>query len=240
MRQRFLLVMLLLAVFLIGSCGSNLPLDRLKERLAQYDEYTVILNDMNTDGLFFKDYYHQYKVVYAMDDMPDSLQYSSYISDWFEVPEKEYAKYQNMLGMVVLAKTPDGDIKEGTPYPPGYRYVGNSNYGRWRTDHTGRSFWEFYGQYALLSQLLGAYNRPIYRNDWDTFTTYSRRGQPYFGPNKEYGTYGSYTKTTNKSFFERKRQQQISKQSSFSNKVKSKVRRSNMSGVRSRSGRSGK
>ncbi len=58
----------------------------------------------------------------------------------------------------------------------GNQMVGNPNYGQWRSQSNGSSFWEFYGQYALISSLFGrgpmsynswAYNRPYsYYHDY--------------------------------------------------------------------------
>lgn len=38
---------------------------------------------------------------------------------------------------------------------PGSQLVGNPHYGSWQTNSSGASFWVWYGQYALISNLLG-------------------------------------------------------------------------------------
>ena len=83
--------------------------------------------------------------------------------------------------MVVLSKGPDGTV-DRDEHPPGYQQVGDERYGQWRDDGGGRSFWEFYGQYALLSNLIGGFGRPIYRDDWDGYRDARGRGQTYYGP----------------------------------------------------------
>ena len=40
-------------------------------------------------------------------------------------------------------------------FGPGSQLVGNPNYGQWRTDSGGNSFWVWYGQFALIRDLLG-------------------------------------------------------------------------------------
>ena len=40
-------------------------------------------------------------------------------------------------------------------FGPGSQLVGNPHYGRWRTDSGGNSFWVWYGQFALIRDLLG-------------------------------------------------------------------------------------
>ncbi len=232
-KTRYLLLLIVIA--LLTSCARTTPIEQFKKEFAQYPEYSILLQDMKKTGVFFKDYHHQYKIVYAV----DSLVFNNYVSDWYEVSSKVYRKYENLLGMIIVAKTKDGKISE-VGSPPGYHYVGNRHYGRWRRDSSGNSFWEFYGKYAMLSTAFGMFNRPVYRNDWNTYSDYSRRGQPYFGSKNQYGTHGSYTQQTNKTFFERKKQTELAKKRSFSQKVKQRSSRSNMSRTRSGSGRSGK
>ena len=76
---------------------------------------------------------------------------------------------------------------------PGNQLVGNPNYGEWKTDSSGSSFWEWYGQYMMLSTVANAvfgggfgYNRgPINRDNW-----YGRQNYSY---HQDYGrsSYGS-------------------------------------------------
>ena len=70
---------------------------------------------------------------------------------------------------------------------PGSQLVGNPHYGSWRTDASGSSFWVWYGQYALISSLLGGPRVGYgawsggrdysYYHDWgrDTYTSPSDR-----------------------------------------------------------------
>ncbi len=39
----------------------------------------------------------------------------------------------------------------------GKELVGNPNYGQWKQDSSGGTFWEWYGKYALISSLMGGY-----------------------------------------------------------------------------------
>ena len=65
----------------------------------------------------------------------------------------------------------------------GSEYVGNSNYGEWRRDSSGNSFWHWYGQYAFFSMMFG--NRPVYYDSWSG----SRRASYYHDRNR--GAYSS-------------------------------------------------
>ncbi|RMF61499.1 MAG: hypothetical protein D6748_01460 [Calditrichaeota bacterium] len=232
---------MILISLLLFSCSASSPVEKLKKELAQFPQFSIILEDMKEEGTFFKDYYHKYKIVYAeaLPENPDSLVFTSEILDWQKVSKKEFQKYFNYLGMVIAAKTPEGKITD-TPYPPGYQYVGNPRYGHWRTDSQGNSFWEFYGKWMFLSSMFNMFGRPIYRNDYDDYRRTYRQGQPWFGKNRQYGTFGETTKKTHRSFFERRMAKERLRKQSFSQRVKKRVRRSKMSGFRSRSGGFGK
>ncbi|NKF49557.1 hypothetical protein G3R49_03040 [Shewanella sp. WXL01] len=54
----------------------------------------------------------------------------------------------------------------------GSQLVGNPAYGSWQTNSSGISFWEWYGMYAMFSNV---FNRPIYYDSWS-----NRRGYSYY------------------------------------------------------------
>ncbi len=231
---------LVLLPLLVLACGASSPVDRIKSDLKQFPEYSVILEDMREDGNFFKDYYHRYKIVYGQKSSGvEELEYQSSITNWYKISKKEYKKYANNLGMVLASKSKDGQVSD-VQHPPGYNYVGDQRYGQWRRDDRGGSFWEFYGKYAFFSHMFGMFSRPIYRNDWNSYRDYRSQGRPYYGNNRQYGTNGSYTKRTNKTFFERRKQREQVRKTRFSQRVRQRARRSRMSGMRSRSGGFGK
>ncbi|MCZ6895166.1 MAG: hypothetical protein O7H40_14120 [Gammaproteobacteria bacterium] len=74
---------------------------------------------------------------------------------------------------------------QGNPVAGSY-LVGNPSYGRWNSDSGGRSFWVFYGQYRLFSDILfgrGYHRGPLYYNSW------------YGGANR-YSYYNDYGRST--------------------------------------------
>ncbi|MBA4367771.1 MAG: hypothetical protein C0403_09055, partial [Desulfobacterium sp.] len=154
-----------------------------------------------------------------------------------EVPEDYYTTNENFLGMS-LASRKEGE-KSAAVGPPGYNYVGDNRYGKWNTDHNGNSFWEWYGKYALFSSLFGGWYRPIYMNDFNTYSQNRSQNRPYFGRNNEFGSSGSIVKQTKPSFYERHMFKQQSRSSLFANKVASRIGRTK-TGFRSRSGGFGK
>lgn len=233
---------LILSLFiLVSACSApKSPLRSIQARLDKYPEYSIILQDMKEEGVFSKSYFHQYQIVYAeKTGEGDDLAYKTQTTEWLRTPKNDYRQYFDYLGMTLISKSAEGAVAN-TQQPPGYQYVGNPQYGRWRTDGGG-SFWEFYGKYAMMNQMFNLIGgRRVYRNDWDSYREYSGSGRPYFGKNREYGTSGSYTAKTNPNFFQRKKMRETASKTKFSDKVKSRVGRSNMGGVRSRSGGFGK
>ncbi len=230
---------LFLALFVV-SCAASSPLGKVKSQLNKYPEYSIMLEDMKEEGNFFKDYYHRYKIVYGeKSGGSEELEYQNEITDWYKVKKKEFQKYFNNLGMVLVSKGKDGKIDD-VQHPPGYQYVGDQRYGTWKQDSSGNSFWEFYGKYAFFSHMFGMFSRPIYRSDWGSYRDSRSQGRPYYGSNRQYGTTGEYTKRTNKTFFDRRQQKELARKSRFTERVKQRARRSKMSGARSRSGGFGK
>ena len=240
MKNTFFYFIVTTTILLFSGCGTSSPLEKIKKELDQYPEYTIILEDMKEDGNFFTDYYHRYKTVYGRAlSGQDSIVYETNLTDWEKVSKKEFHKNANYLGMVLASRSANGEVSNNQ-HPPGYQYVGNQQYGQWRTGANGSSFWEFYGKYALISSMFNMFSRPIYRNDYDSYRNHRSSGSPYYGRNREYGTYGTETKKSNPTFFQRKQAAEASRKRSFSDKVKNRTRKSNMSRSRSRSSGFGK
>ena len=228
--------MAILAALFLSACSGKTPIKKITEELDVYPEFSIILNDMRADGNFSTTYYHEYKLVYA-EQHGDSLVYRTQMSDWYRVSKREFSKYANMLGMTIVSKQQDGEISN-VQYPPGYQYVGDTRYGRWRSDSSGRSFWAFYGQYHFMRSMFYGYGgSPIYRNDYDAYRTSYRSRRPYYGLNNQYGTSGRVTQQNNRNFYQRRAAREKSRKQRFNDKVRQRSSRSRMSRVRSRSSR---
>ena len=233
--RRVAIVFSLVAMVVLpfGACSTGpkqTPIDKLKQNLKDVPTFSIILEDMKEEGNFRDHYFHKYRVV-----MPEQSEAGT--TDWLEVSKDYYETNQPFLGMALAVKK-DGQLSSSVS-PAGYQYVGDPKYGQWRNDSRGGSFWEFYGKYALFSSIFGGYNRPIYRNDYDSYRQHRSRNTPYFGRNKQYGTNGSYTKQTKPNFYSRRTARISSKRSSFKSKVAQRTGRTR-TGLRSRSGGFGK
>ncbi len=118
---------------------------------------------------------------------------------WVEVAPATYQSLRNDLGMAIEHKSAGKYDSEAdhVAQPAGLAYVapvGQSNqYGYW--DHSGgHDFWVFYGQYALMRDLLFNYHyHPFDRYEWEDYRNYQRTGRTYYGHDEAAGTpkYGS-------------------------------------------------
>ncbi len=217
------LCLVLLCGILLGGCGrSSDPVRDLIRDLERYPEYSLILHDLRVEDGFMPDYALQFKVLTASGQRisgRDTLVYEEKKTDWLAVAEADYVRYENFVGMVVASKSLNGQ-RTGSQqaYPAGYQYVGNPSYGFWG----GGGFWQFYGQYALMRDLMGGWN--VGRSDWEGYRRNREQGRPYYGPRgssgqSTFGTRGSQTKKTRPGFYNR----QVQRRQTFSNKVSSRM-----------------
>ena len=216
-RGMFSLLLFLSAAFLFQGCGvGQSPVKKIQSGLQGQKEYAIILNDMREEGNFFPSYYHQYRV-----DVGERKTVRSFV----EVDKSYYKKNEPYLGMVLASKTIDGAVST-TPFPNGYQYVGNSQYGRWRETGSGGSMWEFYGKYMLMSQVMNWAGFGLNRNHYNSYASYHSTGRPYFGPKREYGTAGTVTQKQKPGFYQRKMAKKSRSQSRFQNKIGQRMGRS--------------
>ena len=221
---------LLLATSL--GCGSSRdPVDSLSRNLNRYPEYSVIVEDLRVEDGFWPDYFVRFKVMKASGQRvagKDTLVYEQQLTPWEEVSEGVFARYENYVGMVVASKDLSGrQTGPHQAYPAGYQYVGNPQYGSWG----GGGFWQFYGQYALMRDLMGGWR--VNRNDFGDYRRNQDRGQPYYGPERNgrrtFGSQGTLTEKTRPTFYQRNRQRLRTGRQSFAARAQSRMGRSSSS-----------
>ena len=118
---------------------------------------------------------------------------------WEKVNPSFYEQNINNLGMAILSK-PYGEFEPDTmAAPPGMAYVGNPQYGEWKKDDRGNSFWSWYGRYAFFSSLFFP-SYPYYYGSWNRWRTGYRYQKPYYGRTDSgqytYGTRGTTVKNS--------------------------------------------
>jgi hypothetical protein len=182
----------------------------LKELSGQlYDSWDKVLVDMETRGIGnSKEYDQKLRTVRTHLESSESKGGATTSEErWVAVAKPVYDGMKDKLGMAVEHK-PAGKYDseaERVAQPAGFAYMappsqGSNRYGYW--DHRdGRDFWVFYGQYALMRDLLFNHDyRPLDRGEWDGYRTYQSRGQTYWGNDSasgrgapKYGSQGAET-----------------------------------------------
>lgn len=171
-----------------------------------YNSWDKILVDMEEKGHGSSKRYDQ-QIRTVTTRVPDAASKGGSTTSseaWVDVPKPTYEAMRNDLGMAIEHKGAgkyDSEA-EKVAQPAGFAYIappGQSNqYGYW--DHSGgRDFWVFYGQYALLRDLLfhGGYH-PIDYGEYRDYRTYQQTGRTYYGRDAvdglpKYGTQGTST-----------------------------------------------
>ncbi|HEV3332993.1 MAG TPA: hypothetical protein VG096_18525 [Bryobacteraceae bacterium] len=160
-----------------------------------YDSWDKVLVDMETRGIGSARAYDQ-----KVRTVRTHLGATTSEEKWVDVSPATYNAMRNDLGMAIEHK-PAGKYDseaEHVAQPAGFAYIappsqGSNQYGYW--DHRdGQSFWVFYGQYALMRDLLFNHSyRPLPRGEWEDYRDTRSRGQTYYGRDAEAGApkYGS-------------------------------------------------
>ena len=181
--------------------------EQLKTLSAQlYESRDKILADMETRGSGSAREYDQ-KIKTVRTKVADATgQGSAATSDekWVDVSKAQYQAMEKNLGMAIEHK-PAGKYEtesERVAQPAGFAYMappGQSNqYGHWEQSN-GTSFWVFYGQYALMRDLLFNHSyRPLEYREYHDYYTYRQRNETYYGRDTatqapKYGTSGTAT-----------------------------------------------
>jgi hypothetical protein len=189
----------------LKSHAADLPAkaDELKSLAGQlYYSWDKVLVDLEVRGIGTNRSFDE-KIRTVRTRVPDAAAKSGESTSedkWVEVPRGVYEAQKNDLGMAVEHK-PAGRYDseaERMAQPAGFAYMatpaqGSNQYGRWE-HRDGRDFWVFYGQYALMRDLLFNHNyRPLDRGEWDGYRTSRESGHTYYGRDEQAGApkYGS-------------------------------------------------
>jgi len=212
-------------LLLLAGCGRAYdPVRELSRDLHRYPEFSLIVDDLRIEDSFFPDFFLRFKILTASGQKVagrDTVVYQERTTDWYEVSEAVFGRYEHFVGMVVASKSRDGrttDVRQA--HPPGYRHVGNPHYGFWGAG----GFWQFYGQYALMRDLMGGWR--VNRGDYQDYQRNRERGRPYFGPVQKgrptFGSRGTMTQKTRPGFYQR----QVNRRQAFASRARSRVGRS--------------
>jgi hypothetical protein len=172
-----------------------------------YDSWDKVLVDMEARGIGnAREYDQKIRTVRThLTDVAAKTGVTTSEENWVGVPRTTYEAMRNDLGMAIEHK-PAGRYdseSEHVAQPAGFAYMApptqpSNQYGYWE-HRDGRNFWVFYGQYALMRDLLFNHGyQPVERGEWEGYRTYQSRGQTYYGQEPgastpKYGSQGTAT-----------------------------------------------
>jgi len=171
------------------------PVREIIEAESIEPNFTVLLFDMDQEGVFSKTYKHRYRVLKEKEGKVVGVD-----TKWYNVSSSYFQQNQNNLGMEMAAKDSAGKVAQ-TIGPPGYtNYIGNSRYGYWgqvEGDTLADKFWYFTPENTYIRALLQLPAGKIYQKNHTEARGYYGRGFIYYGiimsgGRRRYGTYGNH------------------------------------------------
>lgn len=171
---------------------------RAFSKIIKGNQSTAILIDTHATGFLIKTYYQKYRVISGYDNVEELIVRTS----------KEFAK-KNMdhIGLSIYRKS--DDVEEFLPLPPGSLYIGNREFGDWKTNKAGKTYWKFNKVFKNFPKYLGWGK---FKPDMDFFQqmrSYASLHQAYYGPNHEFGPNGKITQKNFPQFFREERMKKL-------------------------------
>jgi len=168
-----------------------------------YVSWDKVLEDLDFNGAGCRE---KLKVVRTrLLDVSGARSEISSQDEWVNEPRRACETVRNDLGMAIQHK-PAGQYDyeaQSVAQPAGFAYMaspaqGSNQYGRWE-HRDGGSFWIWYGQYALMRDLLFRRDyRPLDTREYEDYRRMESRGRSYYGSDSsvgapKYGTNGTVT-----------------------------------------------
>lgn len=206
------LYVLLILIFL-GLSKSFSPSEQRTPYLANEQVYSdffqgsplsVILLDSFQTGFLIKTYFHKYKIVHGF-KVPEEVVVRTSKKYWtknlankglslFRRKELNYEKrIEELKKNKYQSEISQSHEESNLPMPPGFIYLGDRAYGRWRLENSGRKVWSFHRAYRHFPKL---FNWGTFRPSYDFYERgkiYVNQEKPFYGLNQEFGTNGSIT-----------------------------------------------
>lgn len=159
---------------------------------------TVILIDTHATGFLIKTYYQKFRVISGYDSVEELIVRTS----------KEFArKNLDNIGLSLYRRTDDRE--EFLPLPPGSLYIGNREFGEWKTNKKGEARWRFSKAFKNFPKYLGWGNYRPSEEFYQEMRSSMALNQPYYGPKHEFGPKGKITQENFPQFFKDERQKKV-------------------------------
>jgi hypothetical protein len=159
---------------------------------------TAILVDTHATGFLIKTYYQKYRVILGYDSVEEIIVRTS----------KEFAR-KNLanIGLSIYRKT--DETEEFLPLPPGSLYLGNREFGQWKKNKKGKSFWVFNKSFKNFPRYLGWGEFRPDENFYLELRSHVSLNKPYYGLNNEFGPEGKVTQESFPQFFKETRMKKV-------------------------------
>ncbi len=163
---------------------------------------SVILIDSHETGFFMKTYYLKFRVITGYDTIDEVIVRTN----------KEFAKKNSSyIGLSLYRNSQD--YEEFTPLPPGSFYIGNNEFGEWRTNDQGELVWKFKKPLKNLPKFLGWGNFVPNFKFYEQLKIKQNLGEPFFGLHNEFGSNGFITRTEFPQYFTKNKMKEINMKS---------------------------
>ena len=159
---------------------------------------SVILIDTHHTGFLIKTYYQKYRVISGYDNIEEMIVRTS----------REYAKKNiKNVGLSLYRKLDNKE--EYLPVPPGSHYVGNPEYGEWRTTKSGIVKWYFWKAFKDFPKFFGWGKWRPTEEFYQQMRNSQVNNKPFYGVEEEFGLNGRITRENFPHFFKTERTKQI-------------------------------
>jgi hypothetical protein len=159
---------------------------------------TVILVDTHATGFLIKTYYQKYRVISDYDSVEELIVRTS----------KEFAR-KNMAHIGLSIYRRSDEREDFVPLPPGSLYLDDNEFGEWKKNKKGKTYWVFNKSFKNFPKYLGWGN---FRPD-DVFFQEMRSSaslnRPFMGVNNEFGPEGKITRENFPHFFKDERMKKV-------------------------------
>jgi hypothetical protein len=172
--------------------------ERSFSKIIKENQATVILIDAHATGFIIKTYYQKFRVISGYDNVEELIVRTS----------KEFAK-KNMghIGLSIYRRSFQGE--EFLPLPPGSLYIDNREFGDWKTNKKGETYWKFSKGFKNFPKYLGWGKFKPSMDFFQQMRSFVIMNQPFFGPDKEFGPQGKVTQKNFPHFFKEERMKKV-------------------------------
>lgn len=159
---------------------------------------TAILVDTHATGFLIKTYYQKYRVILGYDTVEEIIVRTS----------KEFAK-KNMANIGLSIYRKSNEIEEFLPLPPGSLYLGNREFGQWKKNKKGKTFWSFNKSFKNFPRYLGWGSFRPDENFYQELRSSISLNRPFYGTHNEFGPEGTVTQENFPHFFKETRMKKV-------------------------------